>query len=317
MDVDTKARGGAASGPPLLERILSLDALRWAWHRVRENRGKPGPDGVTLGRFAHLLDANLLALADEVRAGTYRPGPYRRLTVRSHCKARLIGIAPVRDRVLQRATLDALTPIVEPTFLPCSFGYRPLHSLQGAVERIVRLRERGLWWVVDADITACFASLDHALLSRFLEPLVPDLAVRRLLVGWMAASSGAAPNGTGRGVPLGSVVSPLFCNVYLHHLDVGLRRRRLQLVRYADDFVVLCKSREHAQWALRGVEKILSGLGLDLNRRKTRVVSFDDGFDFLGVRFERTDYTYLCAGKRVRVDTLPPAWFHYHADGYA
>lgn len=301
----------ASGSGGLLECMLSLDALKSAWRDVRGNKGRPGRDGVSLKRFQRLLEANLLALADEVRLGTYRPGRPLRVRIRKHGKERAISILPVRDRVLQRAALDVLEPCAESAFLPCSYGYRPGRSLQDAVNRIVRLRDRGLTWVVDADIHDCFASLDHTLLRGFVEQMVPDPGIRRLIGMWMGMEQGE-----GRGIPLGAVISPFLCNIYLHHLDVGLGRRRLQPVRYADDFVVLCKSHEHAQWALRGIEKVLHGLRLDLSKEKTRVVSFEDGFDFLGVHFAGTDYSYLYKGKRIMVDELPPSFFHCYAEGY-
>jgi len=304
--------------PGLLDRTLSLDALRWAWRRVRENKGAPGGDGVSLRRYETLLEANLLALADEVRAGVYRPGPVRRVFFHERGKLRRLSILPVRDRILQRAALEVLVPLVEPSFLhpPCSFGYRPGLSLHDAVEAIVRLRDRGFVWVVDADIRDCFGSLDHALLRSFVAQVVPDRAMRELVDRWVAGPPGKRGVVPARGIALGAVVSPLLCNIYLHHLDAGLRRRRLHSVRYADDFVVLCRSEVHAAWALRGVEKTLAGLNLTLNQTKTRVVSFDEGFDFLGVHFQGSDYSYVTDGKRIVVDDVPPEWFHYHAEGY-
>ncbi len=303
-------------GDSLLDRILALESLRWAWHRVQANRGRPGGDGVSLARFERLLDANLLALGDEVRAGADRPGPPRRVRIQATGKSRTLSILPVRGRVLQRAALDVLGPRIEPTFLPCSFGYRPGRSVRDAVERIVRLRDRGLGWGVDADIADCFARLDHELLDRFLEPLVPDTGVRRLLRLWTGVPHRGPLAPPARGIPLGAVISPLLCNVYLHQLDRSLRRRRYHLVRYADDFVLLCQSERHAARGLRATEKVLSGLALELNPAKTRIASFAAGFDFLGVRFEGTDYSYVTDGKRITVDQLPPAWFHYHPDGY-
>ncbi len=300
----------------LLEQVLSLDALKFAWHRVAANKGKPGADGVSVKRFERLLDANLLALADQVRLGGYQPGGVRRVHIRTGRKLRTITILPVRDRVLQRSALDVLLPRIDPQFLPSSFGYRPGRSIQRAVERIVRLRDRGANWVVDADIRDCFGNLDRELLRQFLEPLVPDPGLRRLLNAWIGTRQRGRRVSDHAGIPLGAVISPLFCNVYLHHLDVALQRRRYSTVRYADDFIVVCKSREHAERALRATEKVLRGLKLELNRHKTRVVSFDDGFDFLGVHFEGSDYSYVSNGKRITVDHLPPAFFHYHAESY-
>lgn len=302
----------------LLERALTLDALRWAWLRVRENDGAPGLDGVSLARFGRLLDANLLALADEVRTGTYQPGRLRDVAFFDGGKRRELAIPAVRDRVLQRSVLETLMPLLDPRFLPCSFGYRPGRSLYDAIQRIVRLRDRGFDWVVDADIRDCFGSLDHAVLGARLDVLVPDPGVRALLARWIAGPDVAEGPGERRtrGIPLGSVVSPLLCNVYLHQLDTGLTRRRYHLIRYADDFVVLCKSEAHAARAHRATEKVLTGLHLQLNAKKTRIVSFADGFEFLGVQFEGSDYYYTWEGKRIVVDDLPPDWFHYHPAGY-
>lgn len=301
----------------LLDRVLDLETLRWAWLRVAANKGAPGADGVTVRAFERLRDANLLALADAVHDGTYAPSPPRRVRIRERTKTRTITILAVSDRVLQRAALDVLTPRIEPTFLPSSFGYRPGLAVKHAVTRIVKLRARGFTWVVDADIRECFASLDHALLRQFLTPFVPDPPLLRLLERWTRIPHGGRLAPPRSGIPLGAVISPLLCNVYLHHLDQALQRQRRQSVRYADDFVVLCKSREAAEAALDATASILRGLKLELNPGKTRVTSFDDGFDFLGVHFERTDYSYIVEGKRITVDNLPPDDFHYHPDGYA
>lgn len=300
----------------LLERIISLDALRWAWRRVATNKGAYGPDGVSVRAFERMRDANLIELADEVREGRYRPGGVRRVEIQTGRKRRQIAILPVRDRVLQRAALDVLTPRIDPIFLPASFGYRPGRSIKQAVERIVRARDGGMTWVVDADIQDCFASLDHALLDRFIEPLVRDTGVRQLVQTWIAAPYRGRLAPPKVGIPLGAVMSPLLCNIYLHQLDRSLRRRGLQLVRYADDFIVLSTSEAHAEEALRTTEKVLSGLRLEVHPAKTRVVSFDDGFDFLGIRFEGTDYSYVTEGKRIVIDDLPPQDFHYHPTWY-
>ncbi len=306
-----------AARPSPLDRALHLDALRWAWRRVRANKGGAGADGVTLHRFARLLDANLLALADEVRDGGYRPGAYHRVTIFEGGKPRRLAIPPVRDRVLQRAVLDVLMPSLDRRFLPCSFGYRPGRSLHDAVERIVRLRDSGLMWVLDADIRACFDRLDHGTLRSLVAAAVPDPEMRALLDTWIAGPPPRPnrPRPT-RGLPQGAVISPLLANLYLHELDRGLTRRRYRLVRYADDFIVLCQSERHAERALRATERVLGGLKLELHPAKTRITSFEAGFDFLGVHFEGTDYTYVTDDKRIVIDTLPPEWFHYHAEGY-
>jgi CRISPR-associated protein Cas1 len=305
-----------------LDQMLTLDALRWAWHRVRENGGAPGADAITLERFERVLDTNLLDLASDVRSGTYVPERIRFVEVAKPGKIRRLAILSVRDRVLQRAALDLLGPPLDRQFRPSSFAYRPNRSLQDAVERIVSLRNRGLTFLIDADLRDCFGSLDHTLLLRFLDTMLPHLdpRIRQLVDIWIRWPGGTRQDGTAwfrkRGILQGAPVSPLLCNLYLHQFDTSLARRRLSLVRYADDFVVLCRSREHADHAMRTVEKIVSGLKLEMNPRKTRIASFDQGFDFLGVHFEGDEYTYVTEGKRFIVDDLPPDWFFYHADGY-
>lgn len=311
----------ASPQPVSLDCILTLDALNWAWLRVRENRGAAGADTITVKRFGRHLDANLLRLADEARAGTYQPGAIRYVTIAGPGKVRRLAILPVRDRVLQRAVLDALAPCLEPHFLPSSFAYRPNRSLHDAVARIVRLRDRGLTTVLDADIRRCFDSLDHGLLRESLARMVPGLdpGVWRLIELWLAhppVCRNGALEPRARGVLQGAPLSPLLCNVYLHRLDLSLARRRLALVRYADDFVVLCRSPEHGDRAYRTVRKVLAGLELQLHPAKTRLTSFEEGFDFLGVGFKDSDLRYQVEAVTIVADDLPPAWFHYGPDGY-
>ncbi|GIW04716.1 MAG: hypothetical protein KatS3mg059_1336 [Thermomicrobiales bacterium] len=295
---------------------LTLPALRAAWKVVKDNKGVAGGDGVTIARFRLQLDANLLALQDEVRAGTYIPGPARQTRLRMGTKWRQITVLPVRDRVLQRAVLDYLEPRLDPLFLARSYGYRPGRSIHHAVAHIIRLRDQGYTWVVDADIADCFGSLDHDYLLTFIAKAVAEPELRDLLRRWIVQPGHGRQAGPARGIPLGAPISPLLCNLYLHRLDCALRRRGLASVRYADDFVILCRSEVQAALALQKTAAILQGLRLALREEKTRIVSFDEGFDFLGVRFEGDDYTYTFEGKRIRVDESPPAAIWYYADGY-
>jgi len=301
----------------LLDRMLTMNALWTAWAAVEDNAGQPGGDGVSLTRFARRLDAQLLTLTDDVRAGRYAPGAARRVHVQFGAKRRTLDILPVRDRVLQRAALDVLTAPIDATFLPGSYGYRPGRSLHDAVRRIVRLRGRGLLWVLDADIADCFPNLERDRLMDFVRALIPDQDLIDLIAIWIDVNidvNSGAPEAAG--ISLGAPISPLFCNIYLHHLDSSLARRRLHVVRYADDFVVLCGSQARAEWALRATEKVVRGLGLSLNAKKTRLVTFDDGFDFLGVHFERNHFTYVSDGKRITVDGEVPPFLHELPDGY-
>lgn len=303
--------------------MLTLNALTWAWRRVRENRGAAGADGITLQRFGRMLDTNLLDLAAEVHAGAYRPGPVRYVMIQEPGKVRRLAILTVRDRVLQRAALDRLGPILEPRFLPSSFAYRPGRSVQDAVERIVRLRNRGLVHVVDADIRDCFGSLDHTVLQDTLDRQVPGMSddLRDLIHQWITMPHRSRQHRRDRprtrGILQGAPISPLLCNLYLHEMDRSLARRRLSLVRYADDFVVLCRSPEHATRAMRTVQKVLRGLRLTLHPGKTMVTDFERGFDFLGVRFEDDRYSYVSEGRHIIINDLPPDWFHDYPDEYA
>lgn len=297
------------AAPTTLEEVLTLAQLRAAWDEVRANRGAAGGDGVSLGRFEHLLQANLLRLGDDVRAGRYVPGRVRLVEIRTGTKVRTLTILPVSDRVLQRAALDALTPVLDPGFLQCSFGYRPGRSVRDAVARVVRLRNHGKRWVLDADIRDCFGSLDHDVLREVLAGQIADRGLLDLLDLWIGRPSRAARGICmlgGRGIPLGAVISPLFCNLYLHRLDVALQERRFHVVRYADDFIVLCRDEEEAQRALRATQRILAELRLELHEGKTRVVSFDEGFDFLGVHFRGDETHFEHEGKHIRLRRVPP-----------
>ncbi|HWV34686.1 MAG TPA: reverse transcriptase/maturase family protein, partial [Thermomicrobiales bacterium] len=241
-------------------------------------------------------------------------------------KTRRIALICLRDRVLQRAVLDRLGPHCEARFLPSSFGYRTGLSLHDAVDRIVRLRNRGLTIVIDADIRNCFDNLDHAIMRAALFRMIPhlDAGLASLIDLWIAMppqqrsrrQAGLAPAKRTRGVLQGAPISPLLCNIYLHQLDDALARRRLSLTRYADDFVVLCPTIDHAMTALIAIQQVLGDIGLECHPRKTRITTFDEGFAFLGVEFKGTDYTYEVEGKRIRIDTFPPGWFHYLAEGY-
>ena len=204
---------------------------------------------------------------------------------------RRISIPTVADRLLQRATLQVLLPHFDRKFLSCSYGYRPKRGVAQAVAAVIRYRDRGLRWVAEADIDDCFGSLDHTLLLRLLEQEVLDWRVLQLMRWWLDV--GRPQKTAARGVALGMPISPLWANVYLHELDWRLVRNRWPLVRYADDFVVLTDSAAGAERALEIVGNALAELKLRLEPSKTRVTSFSDGFEFLGVRFQGDSYSFL------------------------
>ncbi len=297
-----------------LDQALQWRTLRSAWDSVARNDGAPGPDRISIARFAHYWGANLHTLAGLARTGRYRPGRLRRIAIPKRGGGeRLLRIPNVGDRVLQRAVLDVLEPHFERVFLPCSHGYRPGRGVRSALSDLLALRGRGLRWVLDADIDDCFASIDHAKLAALLAEHVADRKLLALIGLWLHAGA-AAP---GRGLALGMPISPLLCNLYLHQLDSRLLRLRWPLVRYADDFVVCCASAAEAERARGVVESSLAELELRLEPSKTRVASFDEGFDFLGIRFKGDAYSFTWEDKRFTVEgPLPRRLWGYAPEGY-
>ena len=301
----------------LIEQVLDMGNLTDAWLNVAENRGAPGVDRVSIRRFRRNWEANLRRIRELVWTNRYKPARLRRIAIpKPHGQGqRLLSIPTVADRVLQRAVLNVVDDRFDRDFLDCSYGYRAGRGLRDAVAALLRYRDRGLVWVLDADIDECFDSLDHGLLLGFLAEKVDDSMVMGLLRAWLRV--GRRYKNPDRGIALGSAVSPLCCNVYLHRLDWELVRNRWAVVRYADDFVVCCTSREQAERARRVVADALADLRLQLEPTKTRIAGFDEGFEFLGVRFERDSYSFSWEGKRVEVEGPIPSWiWGYMPAGY-
>ncbi|MBI2917268.1 MAG: hypothetical protein HYY01_04665 [Chloroflexi bacterium] len=301
----------------LMPRVLDLDNLYAAWDEVRHNRGAAGGDRISLWRFEQRLELNLLHLAERVEVGSYQPGRVRLTSIHAGGKHRDIAVWCIADRVLQRAVLQVVEPIFERRFLPTSFGYRRRRCVGDAVRRVLQLRDQGCTWVLDADIRDCFPSLDHELLLSLLRRRVMDQDLLDLLALWLPYGRSRAVRRSHRpqGISLGAVTSPLLCNVYLHELDLALARARLEAVRYADDFVVLCPTEEARDHALETVRCCLEPLRLELNTEKTWLRTFKQGFTFLGVTFQGKGYWYRRNGVKVaasdRGDTFP-----LEIDGY-
>lgn len=300
----------------MAQRILAWDNLTDAWLRVADNKGAPGVDNVSIQRFARCWEVNLRRLRELVWTNRYRPARLRRIAVPKRGGGqRLLSIPTVADRVLQRAVLNVLDDIFEALFLDCSFGYRVGRSLQSAVARILSYRDQGLLWVLDADIDDCFDSLDHALLLGFLSQRVDDAVIMSLIRAWLA--QGRRYRCPDRGIALGMPLSPLCCNVYLHRLDVEMVSQGFALVRYADDFVVLCKDEVEARRAGEAVAAVLDELRLHLEPQKTRLVRFQEGFDYLGVRFVGDTYSFVWRAKKFEVEGPTPRWlWGYLPTGY-
>ncbi|MBL8140709.1 MAG: CRISPR-associated endonuclease Cas1 [Acidobacteria bacterium] len=275
----------------LFDKATSLTTLARAFERVSANAGGPGSDGVTIDEFDALLDASLAALHSDLRDGSYRAKPLVRIEVRKRGGGRRpLAIPCVRDRVAQTAAGMVLSPLFEQEFEDSSFGYRVGRSVAAAVDRVLYLRERGYLWVVDADIRSYFDEVPHDRLLALLHDKVADDQLVALIKTWLqqdVLDKGRRVR-IDRGVPQGSPISPLLANLYLDAFDEHCERKGLRLVRYADDFLLLCRNRAAAERALEITEDALARLRLALNDQKTRVTSFQHGFTYLGTTFLRS-----------------------------
>jgi RNA-directed DNA polymerase len=276
----------------LYDKVYRKDILARAWQEVRKHAGAAGVDGQTISAIEQSgVEGLLEALATELREGRYRPQPVRRVLIpKAAGGQRPLGIPTVRDRVVQAAAKVVLEPIFEADFRASSYGFRPKRNAHQAMEQIRQGVNRGAGWVVDADIEAFFDRIDHGKLMELVAKRISDRRMLKLLRQWLTAGvlDGGEWVPSDQGVPQGSVMSPLLANVMLHELDrlwedhcgqVG------QLIRYADDLVVLCRTEAAAREALRRVGQVLTRLGLRLHPTKTRLVFVGDGrqgFDFLG-----------------------------------
>ncbi|GAB4282032.1 MAG: hypothetical protein Kow0080_35840 [Candidatus Promineifilaceae bacterium] len=292
----------------LLTQTLHPDNLRRAWEDVAENGGIPGVDNITIRRWRRSWEERLVELARAVRANQYKPTKLRRRRIpkKTPGQYRTLRIPTITDRVLQRAVLQQLYPIFEPKFLPCSCGYRPGRSLKDAVRAITHWRKQGHVWVLDADIDDFFNQVNHTLLHQFLQEDLPDQSLMPLINQWLKI--GRSHPDKPVGIPMGSPLSPLLANVYLHRLDEALTGDGYILIRYADDFILLNRSRQQAEQSHKRTAEILNTLHLQLEPAKTRITSFDEGFDFIGVHFEETLYWYNWQNKRIEIHDDNTDW---------
>jgi group II intron reverse transcriptase/maturase len=280
-----------------MDRIWRADILWEAWTRVRRNRGAAGVDRVTLAAVEQYgVERMLSDLGAALRDGTYRPQPVlRRYIPKADGRQRPLGIPTIRDRVAQMAAKLVLEPIFEADFRPSSYGFRPQRSATQALETLRVHGARGGNHVLDADIRDYFGSIDQTKLMRLLEQRISDRRVLKLLRQWLDV--GVMEEGrwaaTLVGTPQGGVISPLLANIYLHVLDRIWEDRYAHLgtlVRYADDFVVMCRTRAAVDEARHRVSAVLTRLGLELHPEKTRTVDLSwgrEGFDFLGCHLRK------------------------------
>ena len=261
--------------------------MREAFLKVKRNRGAAGIDKVSIQMFEANLDPNLEALMRDLKTGVFQPRPLRRVFVeKGNGKLRPLGIPAVRDRVAQEVVRRLLEPVFEPHFHESSFGFRPGRNCHQAVAAVLDAHRDGFRYVLDADIQGFFDNLPHRVMMAALTRSIADGNILNLVQRFLTA--GVLHNGvfkpTTVGTPQGGVLSPLLANIALHSLDQHLDQLGLRFVRYADDFVVLARTKRHAQEAQTLVAQHLDSLGLSLSPEKTRVTSFGHGFDFLGFR---------------------------------
>lgn len=276
----------------LIDKVSRPTTLQAAWEKVKANKGAAGVDGQSVAAFGHQAPRYLQELQEALKAGTYRPAPLKRVEVpKGPNQTRPLGIPVVKDRVVQTAVKMVIEPIFEAAFLDSSYGFRPRRGAKDALREVAALLRQGYTHVVDADLQSCFDTMEHARLRQRVAERISDGRVLQLIELWLAQEiiSGLQRWTPTSGTPQGAVISPLLANSFLHPLDALMAEGGFRMVRYADDFVVLCRSEQQAQAALLEVTRWVQANGLLLHPEKTQVVDAvqpGGGFDFLGYHFE-------------------------------
>ena len=275
----------------LIDKVYRLTTLHAAFRKVAANKGAAGVDHVSVAMFEARLDENLKTLRDDLRAGVYRPQAIRRhyIPKPGSQEKRPLGIPTVRDRVVQTALRMVLEPIFECDFAEHSYGFRPGRGCKDALRRVATLLKDGYVFIVDADLKSYFDTIPHDNLMALVSQKVSDGRVLSLIEGFLkqAVLDDAREWTPISGSPQGAVISPLLSNIYLNPLDHLMAQAGLEMIRYADDLVILCRSSEAADQALATLQAWTAEAGLSLHPTKTRVVDArESGFEFLGYRFE-------------------------------
>ncbi|HJH27724.1 MAG TPA: group II intron reverse transcriptase/maturase, partial [Methanophagales archaeon] len=262
----------------LIDKVWNWRNLNEAWEKVKQNRGAGGIDDVTIDEFERNLEQNLNELQRLLKQDRYKPNPVKRGYIpKPDGKQRPLGIPTIRDRVVQQALKNVIEPIFEAEFSGSSFGYRPGKSAKQAIERIEEVRDEGHEWVVDADIKAFFDTVNHEKLIDAVAERISDGRVLRLIRAFLEADimeQGQRLAKNVIGTPQGGVISPLLANIYLHYFNERMAELGYEVVRYADDFLVLCGSEEEA---ISHVKEILEELELTLHPQKTKIKNFSEG----------------------------------------
>jgi RNA-directed DNA polymerase len=291
--LENKVKGGVWYS--LIDKVYAKASLEAAFWRVEANRGSPGIDHVTVWQFAARLDQEIDKLVRAISAGDYRPQVIRRVYIPKpgSSEKRPLGIATVRDRTVQGALRNVVEPIFEGEFAEHSYGFRPGRGCKDALREVDRLLRNGYLYVVDADLQSYFDTIPHQRLMERVREKVVDGRVIGLIESFLkqGVMDGLETWTSEEGTPQGAVISPLLANVYLNPLDHQMARKRYMMIRYADDLVILGRSRQEAEAALGELAKWTGEAGLKLHPVKTRIVEMSQagaGFDFLGYHFLRT-----------------------------
>ena len=278
----------------LIDKVWSEKNLQSALEQVVYNGGSAGVDGRSVAAVRRQSEEEIAILQRQLRAENYRPTPVKRVWIpkQGSPEKRPLGVPSVRDRIVQTALGNVIEPIFEGDFAPQSYGFRPKRGCKEALRRVEQLLKEDKVWVVDADIKGYFDTIPHGPLLKRVGGKIADGRVLRLIEAYLKAGvmeSVKSWQPTERGTPQGAVISPLLANIYLDPLDWEMARAGLEMVRYADDYVVLCHSREQALQALEKIQEFANANGLTLHPEKTQIVdaSQPGGFDFLGYHFER------------------------------
>ena len=278
----------------LIDKVYADRTLELAWEKVESNAGGSGVDSITIERFAKDCPRGLLDLKEQLRTASYQPRPVKRVWIPKPGtnEKRPLGIPTVRDRIVQTALRMVIEPIFEHRFAEHSYGFRPGRGCKDALRRVQTLLNEGCTWIVDADLKAYFDTIPKDRLMGRVKERIADSRVLTLIRSYLeqgVMEELTLHEPTQRGTPQGAVISPLLANIYLDPLDHLLAAGGVEMVRYADDFVLMCRSEDEAKAALARVQTWVGENGLTLHPEKTRLVDATQpgGFDFLGYHFER------------------------------
>ncbi len=286
---------------------ITEELMLKAFKAVKKNRGAAGIDKVSISMYESNLSANLLSLMKELKRGTYQPTPLRRVYIpKGKGKTRPLGIPTVKCRVAQEVIRRLINPIFESRFHENSFGFRHGRNCHQAVERLLEYAKQGYRYVVDVDIKGFFDNIPHNLIMESISARISDGNILRLINKFL--TSGVMEEGvisdTIKGTPQGGVISPLLSNIVLNHLDWFLTRQNLKFVRYADVFVILCKTKLEADRALEFTRTFLKEMELEDSPEKTKISHFSKGFDFLGFTIKHKSVQIRIKSKEKFKDTI-------------